>query len=235
MGLGLAVNVQADDYSPETLQGFAQKKEVIAAMKAFKTSFPAFRQENGLTDLKKLKTSVQSYYQNDFAKAYAKKNGKPAPNLDSIFTPLDDDSIALQYYYISSNSHALGKKDDLSRAKDKSKWSSFHEKYHPLFRSHLKEYGLYDVFLVDTESGDIIYSVFKELDFTTSLLDGPYAKTNFGEAFRSAREASDSEQIEISFRAPYYPSYESDAVFVAAPVFDGKQQIGVLMVQIPFK
>ena len=111
VGFGLALNVQADEYSPENLQVFAQKKEVVAAMKAFKATFGAFRQQNGLTDLKDLRSSVHSYYQNDFSKAYAKKNDKPAPNLESTFTPLDDDSIALQYYYISANSHPLGKKD----------------------------------------------------------------------------------------------------------------------------
>jgi methyl-accepting chemotaxis protein len=42
-------------------------------------------------------------------------------------------------------------------------------------RNYLEKFGYYDIFLVDPETGDIVYSVFKELDYSTSLIDGPYA------------------------------------------------------------
>ena len=232
--LGVSVNAHAVDYSPEDLMAFAQKAEVVTAMKEFSAAFGKFREENGIADLAEMKTSVREYYDKDFANTYKEKTGNQ-PDIDAIYQPLDDDSIALQYYYVSNNPHPLGEKDVLNRADDKSKWSELHDKYHPLFRGHLQEFELYDVFLVDLESGDIVYSVFKELDFSTSLLDGPYAETPFGEVFRNVREADGPDDADIGFREPYFPSYEADAVFVSAPLFDGDQQVGVLIVQIPFE
>ena len=51
----------------------------------------------------------------------------------------------------------------------------------------------YDIFLVEPDTGHIVYSVFKEVDFATSLLTGPYAETNFAEVFRAARDADEQE------------------------------------------
>ena len=43
-------------------------------------------------------------------------------------------------------------------------YDDVHKKYHPSIKGFLEEFGYYDIFLVDT-SGNIVYSVFKELDY----------------------------------------------------------------------
>ena len=163
----------------------------------------------------------------------AKNSGKSPPELKKKFSMLDDDSIALQYHYIKANNHPLGSKDQLDTPGDASTYSKLHAKYHPGIRNYLKTFGYYDIFLVDIDTGDIVYSVFKELDFSTSLLEGPYAETNFGEAFRAAKAASDPNFVKIVDLKPYFPSYEFPAGFIASPIFDGRKKIGVLMMQIP--
>ena len=55
----------------------------------------------------------------------------------------------------------------------------------------LKKFGYYDIFLIDPQSGHIVYSVFKELDYATSLSSGPYRNTNFAQAFSASAAASD--------------------------------------------
>ena len=44
-------------------------------------------------------------------------------------------------------------------------------KYHPWFHKLQQDEGYYDVFLFDTE-GNLIYSVFKELDYATNFKRG---------------------------------------------------------------
>ncbi len=87
--------------------------------------------------------------------------------------------------------------------------------------------------LVDSDSGDIVYSVFKELDYTTSLKDGPYAKTNFGEVFRDANSSNDPNYVKMVDFEPYAPSYEGAASFIASPIFDGTKKVGILLFQMP--
>jgi len=151
-----------------------------------------------------------------------------------MLSQLDEESIALQYYYIEANRNPLGSKHLLDRADDVSAYSQLHEKVHPIIRNYLEKFGYYDIFLVDSETGDIVYSVFKELDYSTSLINGPYAQTNFGEAFRRANAAGNKDAVVLVDYAQYTPSYEAPASFIASPIFnEDNEKIGIAMFQMP--
>ena len=42
-----------------------------------------------------------------------------------------------------------------------------------------------DIFIFDLD-GNLVYSVYKELDYATNFISGPYASSGLGDAFRSA-------------------------------------------------
>ncbi len=96
-----------------------------------------------------------------------------------------------------------------------------HRLYHPIFRDYLKKFGYYDIFIINEKTGDIIYSVSKEIDFATSLLTGPHKKSNLANAFRATKGSTDSEFIRAEDYSPYLPSYNSPAAFITTPIFDG--------------
>nr|MCU0719838.1 hypothetical protein [Pirellula sp.] len=103
-----------------------------------------------------------------------------------------------------------------------------HKQYHDF----ISTFNFYDLFLVDSKSGDVIYTVFKETDFATNLMTGPFAKSKLGEAFRKANEASkNSEPILVDFES-YFPSYETPASFIASPIFDRDERLGVVILQL---
>ena len=206
--------------------------QVIAAMKELKAAFPNVRTENGLTSVADWKPQVLSYYENEFTNEYKTKNNGKVPDVKSYFSLLDDDSIALQYYYIKTNSNPLGSKHKLDKADDKSTYSQLHAKYHPVFRAFLEKHGLYDIFLVDPVTGDVVYTVFKELDYTTSLNDGPNAKNGLGEAFQNVLKSKDPNGYQTA-ADPYFVSYDVFARFVSVPIFENGELIGVLIHQIP--
>ncbi len=214
---------------------FSNDRMIIEAMKDFNAAFRNFQEEIQGTsqDINSWKTSLSKYYQKDFTEEYARRNPSHDAHALSYFSQLDQDSIALQYQYIKANPSPLGSKDELSSAKDGTTYSRWHERYHPHIRDFLKKFGFYDIFLVDAASGDIVYSVFKELDYTTSLLDGPYAKTGIGQAFQEANASGNSQSVALVDFAPYPPSYEDSASFIASPIFDGSTKIGVLIFQMP--
>ena len=94
----------------------------------------------------------------------------------------------------------------------------------PRIRSYLEKFGFYDIFLIDNETGHIVYSVFKEVDFATSLLTGPYKETNFARAFKAASQANDKDFVKLVDFEPYYPSYNAPASFIASPIFNGSRK-----------
>ena len=137
----------------------------------------------------------------------------------------------MQTRYIKDNPHPLGSKETMDAASDGTHYSKLHAEFHPVIRQFLAEFGYYDIFFVNTD-GDIVYSVFKELDYATNLQTGPYKDTGFGEASRLANDLADGE-VAITDMALYSPSYNAPASFISTPIFDGNKRLGNLVFQIP--
>ena len=215
---------------------FSENAMVVDAMDAFPGAMrSARRQEDVSPDrLQQMNEKLRGYYSNEFGTEYRRQTGAEPP-VEGQLASLDDDTRFLQYQYIAANPHPLGEKDALDAADGSAEYHRLHGKYHPIVRSYLDQFGYYDIFLCDLQSGDIVYSVYKELDFTTSLIDGPYADTNFGRAFRLAAAAESKDDVFLVDYEPYLPSYENAASFIASPVFRGDQKIGVAIFQMPIQ
>ncbi len=144
----------------------------------------------------------------------------------------DDPQGELQSLYIDGNPNPNGEKDKLDGADDDSRYTSTHQRFHPTFRSLKNERGYYDIFLIDVD-GNVVYSVYKELDFATNMLDGAYADTGLGQAFRSLRDAADGSLAFMDF-APYAPSNGAPASFIARRVNGPSGEfLGVIAFQMP--
>lgn len=141
----------------------------------------------------------------------------------------------LQYYYLASNPHQIGTKAELNRANDNSTYSNVHARIHPRFRKAAEEFGYYDFILVDGESGDIIYTVSKEIDLGTNLQEGLYSNTNLAKAFKEALKIRDPNHIVMVDFENYRPSYDRPAAFIATNIFDNNKFLGVLIFQIPIE
>jgi len=215
------------------VQTFSNDRMVIDAMKDFKSAFYSFREEALGEQMNRYRAELVTYYTGDFAGEYRKQNNGAAIDAQALFDNLDDDAVALQYQYIKANPNPLGAKDELSDAGNGSRYDLFHKRYHPHIRDFLRKFAYYDIFLVDPDSGKIVYSVFKELDFATSLKSGPYANTGIGRAFAKANAASSRDFVYLDDFAPYTPSYDGMASFIASPIYDGDTKLGVLIFQMP--
>ena len=141
-----------------------------------------------------------------------------------------DAGAVLQARYIDNNPNPVGEKDKLDNAGDESRFSSSHQILHPYFRDLIATYGYYDLFLIDTD-GNVVYTVFKERDFGSNLVTGPWANSSLGDAYR--RAMAEDKPI-ISDFAAYGPSNGIPAAFAAMPIKDKKGDIkGILAVQLP--
>ncbi len=139
----------------------------------------------------------------------------------------------LQRLYITENENKLGEKHLLDAASDGSQYSKVHASYHPWFRQFLLERSYYDIFLFDT-SGNLIYTVFKELDYATNLNSGEWKDSDLGNAFRAALENGKAGSISFFDFKPYGPSHGAPASFISTPLIgsDGAPK-GVLVFQMP--
>lgn len=136
--------------------------------------------------------------------------------------------------YIFDNPHPFGSKDTLDRPPESltQAYHDIHLRIHPYYRRMLYDNNYYDIFILDTQ-GNLIYSVYKELDYATKFtLQGRYGNSGLGKAFRAAM-ANPMEVNEIPWE-PYEPSYGALASFVATGVQDvNGVTIGVFCIQLP--
>ena len=138
----------------------------------------------------------------------------------------------LQKAYITDNPHPIGEKENLDAASDFNQYNRIHHDYHPFFRMLLRENGFYDIFLFDTQ-GNLIYSVFKELDFATNMVDGEWKNTDLAAAYQAAA-TGESNQIHFFDFQPYLPSNNAPASFMSAPVTNTNgERLGVIAFQMP--
>ncbi len=138
----------------------------------------------------------------------------------------------LRQAYIEDNPNPTGSKENLDFAADGTAYSQAHGEYHPWFRQFLRERGYYDIFLFDL-NGDLVYTVFKELDYATNLTSGEYSNTDLGRAFRDALNLDAGENAFYDF-APYAPSHGAPASFISTPIHNEAGRVeGVLVFQMP--
>jgi hypothetical protein len=102
-----------------------------------------------------------------------------------------------------------------------------------VLRNFLEKFGYYDIFLIDATTGEMLYSVFKEVDFATNLFSGLYHKTNFGKVVKKVAESTDKDLTQLIDFEPYDPSYYAPASFIACPIYDGDVKTGILVFQMP--
>ncbi|WP_194867664.1 methyl-accepting chemotaxis protein [Pseudoalteromonas sp. PPB1] len=199
---------------------------VVDASRAFSAAFASYPRA------REAELSLSRFYETQFIDQYRQKNPGDSLSANSLFTRLSPTARGLQSHYIAANPNPLGSKDQLLDAGDNSTYSAVHRRYHKALREFQARFGFYDVFITNPQ-GDVVYSVFKELDFATSLTNGPFRESGLARAYEAARTQHVREGHFIDF-SPYMPSYNAAAGFISSAILaDDGTLLGTLIFQLP--
>ena len=190
------------------------------------------KQIANITDPAVIDREVRAYYANDFLDKLSQKGDNIEVGEADLVATLDANSKALQYQYITNNSLPIGRKSELAEVKDGSEYSYWHSQYHPYFNKYAQGFGLNDIFIIDFDTGKITYSVSKQVDFATSLVDGAFANSGVGDIYREVKASVDKGTIAISDFERYLPGYNKAASFIGMPIVRDDVVIGVLIFEI---
>jgi len=138
-----------------------------------------------------------------------------------------------QDLYIFKNPNKLGEKNKLMVANDGSDYSKLHAYYHPFIKRFVDDRGYYDVFLIN-KKGDIVYTVFKELDYGTNLKHGQWKDTDIAAVYNKVASNPDKDVTAFSDFKGYAPSNNVPASFMAHRITNSKGEYqGVIAFQMP--
>jgi methyl-accepting chemotaxis protein len=150
-----------------------------------------------------------------------------------MFAGIEGDPVAtLHKSWITDNPYPPSERNMLETSEDGSPYSYVHSVYHPYFHALQVELGLVDIFLFDTE-GNVIYTVFKEVDFAQNLLTGELKESGLGRVYAKAM-AQTTETLVFEDFSVYAPSNNAPAGFIATPVIDfSGAVVGAIAFQLP--
>lgn len=170
-----------------------------------------------------------AYYNDEFMPKLRKNvEGNPALATYLPQTPADR---FFSYYYTANNPYPK-QPSLLNDAGDGSEYSAVHRKFHFRFRRLAEVFGYHDIFLVDIDTANVVYSVAKEADMGSNLKTGVFADTALAKTFDEIRKSRDPNFVYISDLERYKASFGEPAFFVGTTVFDGDKFIGALIYQL---
>jgi methyl-accepting chemotaxis protein len=225
----------ADEFNQRVadVSAMAAQRSTLDAFRAFRPAFASIARDLPRFDEAAANAAMNDFVQQQFRTEYARRNADNAPDLSASLAARDANAIALQSVFITSNPNPLGQKEKLNLPALDFPYGRAHAQFHPGFERALKLQGFYDFFLVDVATDSIVYTVFKELDVGTNLSNGIAAKTKLAEAYFKVKNSAKKDTTYLSDFATYIPSYNDQAAFIGVPVFDGDQQVAVLLAQYP--
>ncbi|MDH5297921.1 MAG: cache domain-containing protein, partial [Desulfobulbaceae bacterium] len=96
------------------------------------------------------------------------------------------------------------------------------------FADYCKQYGYYDLFLINPD-GQVHYTVAKEADYNTNLVNGKFADSNLG---KLVRQVIQTRQFGLADFAPYAPSNGEPCGFIAAPIIEQGEVRQIVALQL---
>jgi methyl-accepting chemotaxis protein len=150
----------------------------------------------------------------------------------SAYIPLSMSAKYAQFMFIVDNPNPKESKSTLSlNERYENSYGFTHDEFHSTYSSLAKRFDLYDIFLVDAD-GNIVYSVEKNVEYATNLIDGVYKDSPLAKAYKLSSEKKDKEVVFVDY-APYEPNYNLPASFIATPIYEDGDFIGSVIFQIP--
>lgn len=205
----------------------SEDRMFIDAMTEFRTAYELL---NAQPTPAKLRNAVLENYRTRFYPEMQRLN-LARPRVED-YLPLTPGALRLQYDYIVMNPYPPRRRREMESARDGSQYSRVHAKYHRSFRRIIEKFGYYDLYLIDYKTGRAIYEVNKDRDFGTSLLNGPYRQSNLARVVRQCLATNNPDDVFFSDFEPYQASRGEPTQWVATPIFDGQERLGILALQL---
>lgn len=175
-------------------------------------------------------TTIKNYYNKEFIEKYNSINEKTF-SADTLINSKSKTALRLQLDFIVKNSNPVGEKHKMLKSDHQSEYSKIHENIHQGLVKYLHHYGYYDIFIIDAQSKNIVYTVFKETDFGTNLNEPMYKDSALLYAFEKA--IKEPTKSHISTMKRYWASFNAPAQFASSAIVKDGNVVGVLVYQVP--
>ncbi|MBL8328283.1 MAG: HAMP domain-containing protein [Rubrivivax sp.] len=215
------------------LRLISQSPGTAQALRDLREGFEAAPREDSGPAARTRQLGLLEHVAQEFNSDWQRLHPGRRPHLGSLAQDLSPQAQHLQFAYVADNPHPIGEKQRLQAAEGGGAYHRAHAQHHPAFERARQQLGVQDLLIIDSASDRVVYSVAKALDFGTHVGDGLTADSALAQAYAPVRQARTPDAAALSSFQDYLPAYGQTAAFVAVPIFEGSQQVGVLALRYP--
>lgn len=157
------------------------------------------------TTAEQSKDALNEYYHNIIIDQISWKK----PELDEVF-PKDEKLIAYQNKYLVEET-----KPDVKA----------------FLRSFVRKYPINNIYIVDSEKGNVVYSLNRNIVLGTNLFTGEYSNSQLAISFQKAL-SEDKSKMAVTDFTHFIPNLNKPVSFIALPVFDFTDKVAVIILEI---
>ncbi|MFU8829656.1 MAG: methyl-accepting chemotaxis protein [Phycisphaerales bacterium] len=213
----------------EQTVGFAADPIIVEAAALFAPAFQALESLSSEVDPAEARRALAAYFDSEYRPRLVEEG--QVYRGAATYTPTSTAGLIAQYLYLPANPSPVGSKEEYDRAPQDAEYNTLHARFHPIIRRYLDTFDAYDIFIICPD-GDLVYSVYKETDYATNMLTGPYRESGLAEAFKKGRALREGQFYTTDYGA-YEPSYGAAAIFLSSPIFSEGKLAGVACIQMP--
>ncbi|WGF88533.1 adenylate/guanylate cyclase domain-containing protein [Marinivivus vitaminiproducens] len=200
---------------------YAKSPTTVQAMRDFANGF------NTLPGVQETPEELLAFYRDSFVPGIAGLTDDVQPA--EAYLPASPRARELQLEYIARNPYKGDEASEFVAAETGTPYDADHQRYHPYFVRGVERNNLSDVSLVDARTGVVVYTVYKGLELGRNLRESVLAQSGIGRVFENAMRTG---HVVVEDFSPYLPSRLAPAAFMAVPILDGNQTIGILIAEI---
>lgn len=250
-----AKRAQLDDYF-ETVRNealtVARVRLLPMSIVTMVPSFEAHRSERNVSEveLRKQREELRAWYAENFRPEFLAQNEGKEPDLDAYVDGLSEDTVSIQHRFFVQMDVPEPEEPPLPPAFDPSQHAPRrHGKLPPpmpapvdfaqsfgqldmLLGQVTERLGYYDLLLADGDSGVIIYSARRGVDFGANLKIGQLATSALGKCFRAVMESESPETVVFTDFSPYFPAYGQASSFLGVPVYLDEKRLGAAIFRL---
>jgi PAS domain S-box-containing protein len=222
------VEMRIIDYS-EKIVNISYTDKLQNAVNELKTGFNQLKDEKSemfATDtLEKMQVALSRYYNDELSGI------SPVTQKNIIaFLPDNDLTLVAQTLFLYLNPKKVGEKSEFVLEDGYFSYALAHKNYQPYFQELCKKWNASDILLIDAKSGNVIYTVAKNIDFGTNLFDGRFRKSSLAKAFRKSLATARTEVSFTDFESSP-ATFDQSMAYLSVPVFSNNEIIGICAVQ----
>lgn len=168
------------------------------------------------------------------SKLGAELNADDQSKLKTLLAELDDTGLLMQQDYIAQNSNTASERWKLLKGQSKSAYHAIHASMQPVVHKFIKNSHFNDLYLIDNDSGRVLYSVSKQADFGVNLQQTAWQNSALQQAWQQGKQLNQDQTAFIDF-SHYLPAGRQPVAFMSVPVmFEGKK-LGILAVEFSYE